>query len=136
MLIPCCYLRYKLTLPDTYYAQLTSPDEAVCVHCVGEKVVFSCQQAGWIASWTVELPLGRMLFSSASSSQSNRMVTFVNDCDFGFTIHILPTSTPNSIHTELHVAAVRQLHGVRVVCQGPSGIFNSTIQVASTGEFN
>ena len=101
---------------------------------MGKQVVFSCQQAGGIASWGVELPLGRTLFSSVSSSQTNRMATFLNDDGFRFTIHILPTTTPNSIHTELHVTAVRQLHGVRVVCQGGSGIFNSTIQVASVGK--
>ena len=112
-------------------AQLTSPDAAVCV---GKQVVFSCQQAGGIGSWTVDLPLGRTLFSSVSSSQSNRIAYFLND-DFGFKIHILPTSTPNSVHTDLHVTAVRQLHGVRVVCQGAGGIFNSTIQVASVGKF-
>ena len=117
-------------MPDAY-AQLTSPDEAVCV---GKQVVFSCQQAGGIASWTVDLPLGRTLFSSASSSQSNRVATFLND-DFGFTIHILPRSTPSSVHTDLSVTAVRQLHGIRVVCQGASGIFNSTIQIASVGGF-
>ena len=101
---------------------------------MGKQIVFSCQQAGGIASWTVELPLGRTLFSSASSSQSDRMATFLND-NFGFTIHILPTSTPSRIHTELRVTAVRELHGVGVVCQGGSGIFNSTIQVAPVGGF-
>ena len=101
--------------------------------CVGQQVVFSCQQTGGTANWRVELLQGMMLFGSVFSSQSDRMATFLND-DFGFIIHILPTSTLSSIHTELHVTAVRQLHGARVVCDGPSGTFNSTIQVASVGK--
>ena len=97
--------------------------------CVGEQVVFVCQQPGLTLTWTVDLP-GGSITESASSSQAGTVLTFSDD-PFGFEIHVL---TSSSIITELHVTAVRQLNGVTVECAGVSGTFISTIQIASVGE--
>ena len=114
-------------------AQLTSPDEAVCV---GEQVVFVCQQSGSTSRWTVDLPgeISNELSISASSSQAGTVLIFVNDPGFGFEIHILSSSSASSVISELRVTAVRQLNGATVECAGASGSFMSTIQIASVGE--
>ena len=113
-------------------AQLTSPVEAVCV---GEQVVFVCQQSGGISRWTVSLPGGisNELSNSASSSQAGTVLTFTNDPGFGFEIHVLSSSSSGSVISELHVTAVRQLNGVTVECAELSERFMSTIQIASVG---
>ena len=113
-------------------AQLTPPGEAACV---GEQVVFVCQQSGSTLTWTVDLPGGvsNDLVNSASSSQAGTVLTFADDPGFGFEIHVLSSSSA-SIISELRVTAVRELNGVTVRCLGGSGSFMSTIQIVSVGE--
>ena len=113
------------TLSD---AQLTSPGEAVCV---GEQVVFVCQQIGSTLRWTVDLPGGvsNQLSTSAVSSQSGTVWTIPNDPGFGFEIHILSSSSASSVITELRVTAVRELNGVTVECLGGTGLFTSIVLV-------
>ena len=105
-------------------AQLTSPNEVVCV---GGQIVFTCQQTRNTFRWTVNLPNGD-LSTSASSSQAGTVLTLSNDPGYGFEIHILSSSS------KLRVTAVRQLNGVTVECEGPSGTYMSTIQIALVGE--
>ena len=123
--------KYRLTLKSTD-AQLTPPDEAVCV---GEQVVFVCQQTGSTLRWTVDLPGGisNELVNTASSSQAGIVSMFTND-PYGFEIHVLSSSSSSSVISELHVTAVRQLNGVTVECEGGIGRYMSTIQIASVGE--
>ena len=113
-------------------AQLTSPGEAVCV---GEQVVFVCQQTGPTLTWRVDLPGGSSIERSVLSPEVGTVVTFVNDPGLGFEIHILSPSSAGII-SELRVTAVRQLNGVTVECRGASGSFMSTIAILiMSGEF-
>ena len=102
--------------------------------CVGEQVVFVCQQTGSFSSWSVNLPGGSSneIVNSVSSSQVGRVLPFSND-PYGFEIHVLPSSSASSIISELRVTAVRELNGVTVECSGSSGRFMSTIQISSVG---
>ena len=113
-------------------AQLTSPGEAVCV---GQQVVFVCQQTGSAVRWTVNLPGGisNELLHSVSSSEAGRVLKFSND-SFGFEIHVLSSSSSSSVISELRVTAVRQLNGVSVECAG-NRYYSSNIQIAFVGEF-
>ena len=95
--------------------------------------MFSCQQSIRVSNWIIHLQPGMTLIGSANSGQPERVTTFLNDPGYGFTIHVLPTSTTTSVHSELHVTAVRELHGVRVECEGLR-TFNSTIQISSVGK--
>ena len=79
--------------------------------------------------WTVNLP-NITLTISAFSSQAETVSNSDTDSGFGFEIHILDTNLTNTVISELHVTAVRQLNGVSVECLGISGRFNSTIQIA------
>ena len=72
---------------------------------------------------------------TAQSTQVGSVITFGVDRGFNFELHIVSFSS-GILTTELQVTAVRELDGVTVVCNGPSGIFRSTIQVASVGELN
>ena len=104
--------------------------------CVGEQVVFVCQQNGSALTWTVDLPGGisNELSNSASSSQAGTVLTFADDPGFGFEILVLSSSSASSVISELRVTAVRQLNGVTLECLGVSGSYMSTIQIASVGE--
>ena len=127
-------LLYNLEIRFCSDAQLTSPGEAVCV---GEQVVFVCQQSGSTLRWTVgNLPGGvsNELTITSSSSQAGMVLTLVDDPGFGFEIHVLSSSSSSNVITELHVTAVRQLNGVTVGCRGPIESYMSTIQIIS-GEF-
>ena len=108
-------------------AQLTSPDEPVCV---AEQVVFVCQQTVPTLTWTVDLPGGRSIERTVLSPQVGTVWTFVNDPGFEFEVHILSSSSA-SIISELRVTAVRQLNGVTVECRGGRGTHLSTIQTMS-----
>ena len=114
-------------------AQLTSPSEAVCV---GEQVVFVCQQIGGISRWTVgNLPRGISGFTAtALSSLAGMVYSIHDDPGFGFEIYVLPSSSSSSVISELRVTAVRQLNGVTLRCEGGNGSFVSTIQIASIGK--
>ena len=101
---------------------------------MGQQLVFTCQQNGTTSRWTVNLPM-ITLANTASSSQAGAVSTFAYDLGFGFEIHILASSSSNSVISELRVTAVRQLNGVTVECLGISGRFMSTIEIASVGEF-
>ena len=104
--------------------------------CVGEQVVFVCQQSGSTLRWTVDLPGGvsNEFSNPATSSQAGRVLSFTNDPGFGFEIHVLSSSSASIVISELRVTAVRQLNGATVECAGPSGRDMSTIQIASVGE--
>jgi hypothetical protein len=119
------FLRYM-----TADAELMSPSEPVCP---GNRVIFPCQQSGAIARWTITLP-SVTLKNTAQSSQTG-LLNFTTPADpgFNFEIHIVSFSS-NILTTELQVTAVRELDGVTVECDGSSGFFMSTIQVASVGE--
>ena len=107
--------------------QLTSPDEIVCV---GQEVVFTCQQTGMLMRWTVNLP-NITLTISALSSQAGRVSNFIDDPGFGFEIHVLPSTSSGSRMSELHVTAVEELDEVTVECLAQSETFMSTIQIVS-----
>ena len=108
-------------------AQLTSPDEPVCI---GEQVVFVCQRTSTTSLWAVHLPLVT-LQNSAAVSQAGT-VTFQNDPGFGFEIRVFNFSQSSAFVSELHVTAVSQLNGVTLECDGSSGSFMSTIQISSS----
>ena len=104
---------------------------------MGQQAVFTCQQSGSISRWTVNLPGGTSarLTNSAISSQAGTVLTFVDDPGFGFEIHVLSSSSSTNVISELLVTALSQLNGVTVECIGISGIFMSTIHIASVGKF-
>ena len=102
--------------------------------CVGNQVVFSCEQAGSTAEWSVTLSSGRRLNGLALSSNVGTTVTLQNDPGFGFEIHVLPSSGPTRVFSELRVTAARQLNNVTVTCEGPSGSFNHPIPIFPLGE--
>ena len=101
--------------------------------CVGEQVVFVCQQTGSYSRWEVYLPGVNWLSRSVSSSQAGTVLSFTDDPGYGFEIHILSSSSASSVIADLRVTALRQLNGVTVECLGSSGIFMSTIQISSLG---
>ena len=70
----------------------------------------------------------------ARSSQLGSVVTFMNDPDLNFELHIVSNSS-GILTTELQVTAVRELDGVTVDCFGSSGTIPSIINVTSVGEF-
>ena len=109
-------------------AQLTSPDEPVCI---GEQVVFVCQRTSTTSLWAVNLPLVT-LQNSAAVSQAGTVLTFQNDPGFGFEIHVFNFSQSSGFVSELHVTAASQLNGVTLECDGSSGSFMSTIHIASS----
>lgn len=92
--------------------------------CAGQEVMFSCQLAGGSAIWTVNLPSGTISTTASSLGNNEGPYTFLSD-PFGFTVHILSTSTVSSIHSELHVRAVNQLRGVQVSCTGLKAQFRA-----------
>ena len=94
--------------------------------------MFVCQLTGPILIWRVDLP-ERNIEQTKLSPQAGTNLTFENDDDFGFEIHILSSSSAG-IMSELRVTAVSQLNGITVECARPSGSFMSTIQVVSVGE--
>ena len=99
--------------------------------CPGNRVILTCQQPGAVAVWMIHLPSGT-LQNTALSSQIESVLTFVNDPGFNFELHVVSFNS-NILTTELQVTAVRELNGVTVECDG-SGMFVSTIQIASVGE--
>lgn len=116
-------------------AQLTSPGAAVCV---GRQVEFICQHLGLPRTmrWTVTLP--GVVLRAYSPMNIGMTQSFENDPGYGFELEVL-SSTPNSnqelvSRCELRVTAKKQLDGVAVECEGFSGIFTSTIQVAFVGK--
>ena len=117
-------------------AQLTPPGEAVCV---GEEVVFVCQQNGstslfnLVLTWIVDLPGGTSIERSVFAPKVGTVWTFENDPGFGFEIRILSSSSAGKM-SQLHVTAARELNGVTVECLGGGGRFTSTIHVALVGE--
>jgi hypothetical protein len=118
-------------MPLIIDAQLMSPSEPVCPV---SRVIFTCQQSGAIARWTISLPSGTLQNAAQSSVHDpGSLLTFVNDPGFNFEIHVV-SSNSNNITTELQVTAVRELNGVTVRCDGLRR-FMSTIVVTSIGEF-
>ena len=112
-------------------AQLTSPGEVVCV---GKQVVFVCQR-DYFTRWSVFLPGGTTYELRVFPSQApGTILTFQNDTSFGFKIHVLSSSSDNTVHSELRVTAVRQINGTTVECEGRNGFRMSTIQIASAGK--
>ena len=111
-------------------AKLTSPSEAVCP---GNRVIFTCQQTGFLSRWTINLPLV-MLQNSIQISQRGSIIIFAKD-PFDFEIQVVSNSS-NSITSELQVTAVKRLNGVRVQCHcgRVNETFMSAIRVASIGE--
>ena len=105
-----------------------SPSDPVCP---GNRVIFTCQQAGAFARWRIFLPSGT-LQNTAQSSLIGSVLTFVNDPGFNFELHVVSINS-SILTTELQVTAVRELNGVTVECAG-STFFTSTIRVASVGE--
>ena len=103
---------------------------------MGQQVVFVCQQTGSTLRWTIgDLPGERNGFTvTASSSQAGMVLTLSDDPGYGFEIHILSSSSSSNVISELRVTAVRQLNGATVECRGGTGLFMSTIQIASVGE--
>ena len=112
---------------DAQLSPLTEPT------CPGNRVIFTCQQAGAFTRWTITLQPSQTLESSAQSSQNGSILTFVNDPGFNFEIHIV-SNCSNSITTELQVIARRELSGVTVYCTGSNGTFMSAIEVPLVGE--
>jgi hypothetical protein len=109
-----------------------SPTDPVCP---GNRVIFTCQQSGTIARWTISLPSVTLQNAAQSSEHGpGSLLTFVNDPGFNFEIHVV-SSNSNNLTTELQVTAVRELNGVTVECDGLSRRFMSTIVVTSIGEF-
>jgi hypothetical protein len=111
-----------------------SPSDPVCP---GNRVIFTCQQSGTLARWTITLLSGgpRLQNTAQSSEHSaGSLLTFADDPGFNFEIHVVFSSS-NSITTELQVAAVRELNRVTVECTGFTRRFMSTIIIASIGEF-
>ena len=106
-----------------------SPIEAVCP---GNRIIFTCQQAGTFSRWKIYLP-SITLDSTVQTSQNGSIFTLVGDPGFNFEVHVVSNSS-NSITSELQVIAVRDLNDVTVECGGTSGTFMSTIRVASVGE--
>ena len=106
--------------------QLTPPNETVCV---GQQVVFTCQQTGVNSRWKVNLP-NKTISNSVYASLEGTVSTFINDPGFGFEIHRLPSSSSSSVISELRVIAVEQLDGVTVECIA-SEMFMTTIQIIS-----
>ena len=116
---------------DYLYAidtQLTSPSEAVCP---GNRIIFTCQQTGFLSRWAIYLP-SVVLQNSAQISQRGSIVTFSKD-PFDFEIHVVSNSS-NSITSELQVTAVKRLNGVTVQCTRVNKTFMSAIRVVSVGE--
>ena len=106
-----------------------SPTEAVCP---GNRIIFTCQQAGIFSRWKIYLP-SIALERTVQNSQTGSILTLVDDRGFNFEVHVVSNSS-NSITSELQVIAVRDLNDVTVECGGTSGTFMSTIRVASVGE--
>ena len=102
--------------------------------CGGNQVVFSCSQAADTSEWIVTLLSGRKLTGSALSSNVGRTVTLQNDPGFGFKIHVLSSSGPNRVLSELRVIAVGQLNSATVTCEGISGSFNHPIPIFPVGK--
>ena len=78
-------------------AQLTSPVEAVCP---GNRVIFTCQQAGSLSRWMIYLP-SIILQSTARSSQNGSTLTFDNDPGFHFELHVVSNSSNSITVSEL-----------------------------------
>ena len=97
-------------------------------------MVFSCEQAGDTAQWIVTLRSGTRLTGLALSSNVGTPVALQNDPGFGFEIHVLSSSGPSRVFSELRVTAARQLNNVTVTCEGHSGSFNHLIPVFPLGE--
>ena len=118
---------YSTIANTTVYvdAELMFPSDPVCP---GNRVIFTCQQAGALTRWRIFL-LSGTLQNTAQSSLIGSVLTFVNDPGFNFELHVVSFNS-NIITTELQVTAVRQLNGVTVEC----GTIMSTIQVSSVGE--
>ena len=114
----------------TVDAQLMSPSEPVCPE---NRVIFTCQQSGALARWTITLPSAGTLRNTAQSPQYGSVLIFMNDPGFNFEIHIIAFHGTINITTELRITAVRELNGTTMECTG-SRICVSTIQVASVGE--
>ena len=117
-------------------AQLTvsPPSEPVCP---GIHVIFTCQQSGAIARWNINLQSDSQIRFTVQDEEVGSIITIGQDSGFEFQLHIVSISSANSnITTELQVTAARELDGVTVECIGNSGMFVSTIRVASVGELN
>ena len=99
--------------------------------CPGNVVVFTCQQSGSFLNWEINL-LSETLQQVAQSSQNGSKLTIMNGHGFHFEVHIVSNSS-NTITSELHIIAVRELNGINVICGGSTRLMY-TIQVASVGE--
>ena len=102
--------------------------------CVRNQVVFSCEQDRSTAEWIVTLESWRRLTGLALSSNVETPQSLQIDPGFGFEIHVLSSSGPTRVFSELRVTAARQLNNVTVTCEGHSGSFNHLIPVFPLGE--
>ena len=107
-----------------------SPSDPVCP---GNRVIFTCQQPGTFTRWRIMLPSGTIQHLTFST-QLGSILTFANDPDFNFEVHVVSNSS-DILTTELQVTAVKELNGVTVECFGSNeSRFTSTINVTSVGE--
>ena len=100
--------------------------------CHGNRVIFTCQQAGFTTQWRINI--NQILRQTVRSTQVGSVITFGAESGFNFELHIVSNSSGN-FTTELQVTAVRELNGVTVECIGFSGTSTSIIEIASIGEF-
>ena len=101
--------------------------------CIGNRVVFSCEQAGDTAQWVVTLLSGRRLTGPALASNVGTTLTLRDDPGFGFEIHVLSESSSTRVFSELRVTAARELNGATVTCQG-SRSFMHVVQIFPLGK--
>ena len=110
---------------------MTSPSEPICP---GNPVIFTCQQHGRSARWTINLQPA--LHRTVLNTQVGSVITFGDDRGFHFELHIVSSNDSNVLTSKLQVTVVRELNRVTVQCAGTSGTFMSTIHVASIGEYS
>ena len=101
---------------------------------MGKQVVFSCEQPGSTAEWIVTL-LSEQRLTGLALSSNTLSLPLQNDPGFGFEIHVLPSSGPSRVFSELRVTAARQINRATVVCEGHSGSFSHPISIFPLGEY-
>ena len=104
--------------------------------CLGNRIIFSCNQTGFFVRWTINFPSGTMPQTSinAQNIPLGSVISFQDDDRFE--IHIL-SNNANTLTTELQVTAVNQLNGITVTCGGlgdGSDFTSPSIRIASVGE--
>ena len=107
--------------------------------CPGNHIIFSCNQTGLFARWTINFPSGTVphwtsITSDVRDTQPGSVIPFRDDNRFE--IHVLSNNS-NTLTTELQVTAVSQLNGITVTCGGidrGSDFTSPSIRIASVGE--